>query len=275
VKWILGLIALLAIGKLSPGISPPMGAIRLGVYGDRSAPPAPPAIDLPSGPPLPPAPKPPNTPTKLLANTLYVIAADPECIILTSPSGLVKVTAEKGPIKVRGQFVDGIGVETRTFTRPNVYFLDAAGTGLVELLVIPAGATLPGQVIRRNLDVDDGAQPLPPAPPTDPLTATLQAAYALETDADKAASLGQLVGLYQKSASGIVNDPGIKTYGDLYDALAIARKALMADTVLVKLRSAIGAQLVKDLPTYATTAIDRALAGKEFARVAAALGGVK
>jgi len=249
----------------------------------KGATPPDPVIQVPDGPPSPPMPEPlPRRPAKLLANTLYVIQADPECIILTSPAGLVKVSKETGPVKVRGQFVDGAPgtIETRTFTRPNVYFLDAAGTGLVELLVIPAGASSSSQVIRRPLDVDNGALPLPPAPPVppppaDPFAVALAASYAQEPETDKAAQVQKLQGLYEKASSIIVNDPAIKTYGDLFDVLAAARKALMADTVLARVRRTIGDQLNKDLPGDATIAIDRAAAAKSFRHVASALGGLK
>jgi len=256
-------------------------ALTSGGVAVNGATPPDPVIQVPDGPPSPPAPEPlPRRPAKLLANTLYVIQADPECIILTSPPGLVKVSKEAGPVKVRGQFVDGAPgtIETRTFTRPHVYFLDATGIGLVELLVIPAGAADPGQVIRRPLDVDNGAQPLPvppPPPPTDPLAVALAAAYAQETETDKATQVQQLIGLYQKGSSSTVNDPAIKTYGDLFTVMATARKALMPDTVLVKVRRTIGDQLDKDLPGDATVPIDRAAAGKAFAHVAAALGGLR
>ena len=132
-------------------------------------PPAPPPIRLPAvtvTDPAPPSPMPgPAAPTRLTTDRLYVLDSDVPVIVLTSPTGLVTLTEDAGPLKVRGQFADGTGkYETRTFAGKYVYTLEASHTGRVELIVVPVGAKTAGEVIRRTIDVDAGDKPQPPQP---------------------------------------------------------------------------------------------------------------
>ena len=59
------------------------------------------------------APAPGDAPAVLTAERLYVIDSDVDAVVLASPQGLVKVIKEPGPLRVRGRFVDGAGIETR------------------------------------------------------------------------------------------------------------------------------------------------------------------
>lgn len=135
----------------------------------------PPAIRLPELAPVP-QPMPAATPvSKLTAATLYVVDGDTDYLLLASPKGLVTTTTEAGPVKVRGVFADGNGkVETRTYKGKAVTFVEAAGTGRVELLIVPKGAASEADVIRRTLDVDAGQGPQPPPTPTPTPTPTPQ-----------------------------------------------------------------------------------------------------
>jgi hypothetical protein len=117
-----------------------------------------------------PAPQPqPGDVVRLTPDLLYVIDADCDLLILSSPAGVVSVTDEEGPVKVRGRFVDAPGkVETRTFKGKSVHTVEVLKTGRVELLIIPVGAkapVLPNDIIRRTLDVDAGEGPQPPPTP--------------------------------------------------------------------------------------------------------------
>lgn len=112
------------------------------------------------------SPKPPPTAvTKLGAEQLYVVDSDVECQVLASPDGIVNISNDTGPIKIRGKFVENASgrVTTRTVKGPFVYVVEAAKTGRVELIIIP----VKGKVLRRTLDVDDGVNPAPepPQPP--------------------------------------------------------------------------------------------------------------
>lgn len=123
-------------------------------------------IRFPSQPP-PPAPS-PNAVAKLAPHMFYVIDSDVSVIVTASPLGIVQVTEESGPIKVRGLFVDGTGkTETRTFTGKHIFFIEAAGTGVCEVLVIPVGAKKATEILRRTLSVQGDA----PDEPTPPKTA--------------------------------------------------------------------------------------------------------
>ena len=127
------------------------------------------AIRVPAGPvaPAPVAPAPdPAAALKLTPDLLYVIDSDVPCLVLASPAGLVSVTEEAGPVRVRGRFADAPNkVESRTFKGKAVFTVEAVGTGRVELLVVPVGAAKADQVVRRTVDVDAGQGPIPPPKP--------------------------------------------------------------------------------------------------------------
>lgn len=126
-----------------------------------------PTIRLPTSPVVPqPLPGPPDAVLKLSADTLYVIDSDVPVIVLASPRGLVSVSEEAGPLRIRGRFIDGAGkAESRTYKGKHVVTVEAVASGRVELLVIPVGATKEADVIRRVIDVDAGQGPIPPPKP--------------------------------------------------------------------------------------------------------------
>lgn len=135
-----------------------------------AAPPDPVPIRLPVAPvvpsPMPPAPK---AVSSLAADEWYVIDSDVSVLVLASPEGVVKLTEDAGPIKLRGKFVDGRGeTETRTYKGKQVITVEAVTTGRVELLIVPTGATAAKDVIRVTLDVL-GARPPPVDPKVDPV----------------------------------------------------------------------------------------------------------
>lgn len=131
-----------------------------------------PPIRVPSAPVVPqpmPAPPGPDASLRLVAEQLFVIDSDLPVIVLASPKGLVSVTQEAGPIRIRGKFADGSGkVESRTFKGKQVVTVEALASGKVELLVVPMGATKEADVIRRTLDVEAGDGPRPPPKPPEP-----------------------------------------------------------------------------------------------------------
>jgi hypothetical protein len=246
--------------------------------------PPPPAVIVPDppAPPVPPAPAPPSpsTPLRLGADQLLVIRATVKCLVLTSPDGLVKVTTEAGPLRVRGRFTDGDGTyQTRTFVEPNLYLIEATGSGRVDLILIPVGAVTPADVVRRAIDVTatPGPGPVPPAPPTpaDPLTMALQVAYTLDADADKAASLQTLQSSYKMMASmlpGKVGDPTTNAAAVAY--LKAVVEVQLKPTQIVNLRKAVGAEL---LHAWGATPAPLSVADavKELSHIADALKGVK
>ena len=141
---------LLSLALLAADPPPNAGPIRL------------PAVTVTADPKPTPG---PDAVTRLTADRLYVLDSDVPVVVLSSPPGLVTLTEDAGPVKVRGQFADGTGkYETRTFTGKYVYTVEASKTGRVELIVVPVGAKTPAEVIRRAIDVVAGDSPQPPQP---------------------------------------------------------------------------------------------------------------
>ena len=128
-------------------------------------PPAPPPGEtLPDWPatPVVPQPMPPQPAPKavasLAADELYVVQSDDDVQLLASPPGVVLITKEQGPIRVRGKFADNTRVSTRTYQKKNVFIVERLKPGDVELLLVPAG-----KVERRV--VGDDSDPIPPPKP--------------------------------------------------------------------------------------------------------------
>lgn len=117
----------------------------------------------------PTTPDPMPSPVSVLGGELYVVQGDGNQQLLASPTGLVAITEEAGPIKIRGVFVDGKTVETRTYTGKQVWIVERVlgpdgklSRGTFELIKVPKG-TLERRVV-------GDAQPPPPKPvdPIDP-----------------------------------------------------------------------------------------------------------
>ena len=122
-----------------------------------------PVIILPFAPIVKPLPEPvPVEPaSEIDADQWYVIESDTPLIILHSPNGCLSVDYESGPMRTRGRFVDGQGVETRQFNLPHIYFVEATKPGVVELIIIPSGVSSEDEILRQTLTVL-GAKPRPP-----------------------------------------------------------------------------------------------------------------
>jgi len=102
--------------------------------------------------------------TKLTASQLYVIDSNTELSVVASRDGLVTITAETGPLKIRGLFVDDPKNKptTKTFKGPFLYVVEAVQSGTVELILFKDLKTAP---IRRTIDVEAGQAPQPPPGP--------------------------------------------------------------------------------------------------------------
>jgi hypothetical protein len=146
-----------------------------------------------------------------------VIDSDMPVIVLASPPGLVTVTTDTGPLKIRGKFVDGSGkTETRTYKGKSVTTVEAIGKGDVELLVIPEGVKTEGEILRRRLAVDAGTPDPPPGPgpgpnppqPIDPAPIPVAGFRVLIVFEEKDASklpLGQHSAIYGKQIRDYLN----------------------------------------------------------------------
>jgi hypothetical protein len=238
-----------------------------------------PVVILPDAPPAPPVPPAPKTPAKLGADQIYLIRATAPCTVIEGVEGLVKIEAMTGPVVIRSRFTDSNGIETRTINEKYIWVVTATGTGRTDLIVIPEG----GKALRRCLDVDAGPPgpgPIPPDPPgpVSPLTKAFLAAYALDTDADRAASLKYLQLVYAGMAQQAKSQTGLKTNADalawIHGIVAAPNVGLTA-TQLVNLRKAIAAEMQATFGTTGTTPIDLAKLAAELDAISKALAGVR
>lgn len=116
-----------------------------------------PAINTPTPPVNPTA------PVQLDGSRLYVVSADVELLAWSFPEGLLRITADRGPLRIRAQFVDGNGLETREYKAKHVLIIEATGTGRVSLLVLPAGSTSKTAGVVKIIEA--AALPRPPPGP--------------------------------------------------------------------------------------------------------------
>lgn len=236
--------------------------------------PAIPDVHLPN-PPTPPPPPPP-TPGQVVTlkpGYQYVVTSTDDVAVLTSPTGVLSITNESGPIRISGLFSDGKGVrETRTYTDKRVYILEPSGTGTAELLIVRSLADRTKD-LRQTIAIGD-APPTPPPAPNDPLVATLQAAFASDkVPTGVAASLAKV---YRTVASTTANDPKVVTYQDLFNAVGSMQDPVFpARPTYPASHVAIANALLSALGTSGTAPIDRALTAKTFNAIASALDGVQ
>lgn len=106
--------------------------------------------------------------TELATDAIFVIECDTSCLVLASRVGFVSIVEEAGPLRIRGRFADGTKVESRTYKAKQLWIIEAAAAGEVELLIVPVGVKDEASVIRRTLVVG-GAGPQPPPKPIDPV----------------------------------------------------------------------------------------------------------
>jgi len=113
-----------------------------------------------------PMPRPASAVSKLASDEWYIVDSDVPVLVLASPEGIVTVSEDSGPVKIRGKFADGAGkVESRTYKGKSVFTVEAVQTGRVEILIVPVGGDAKS-VIRRTLDVSSNVGPRPPPDPT-------------------------------------------------------------------------------------------------------------
>jgi len=122
-------------------------------------------IRLPVQDPIPPLPAPVAEATKLPAGSLYVVDSDVPVVVMASPKGLVSISPEEGPMKIRAVFAGSEKVQTKTFKGKHLYLVEAIGSGKCELFVVPVGLKGEQDVVRRTLDVGAGNGPQPPPGP--------------------------------------------------------------------------------------------------------------
>lgn len=243
-------------------------------------------------PPVPPSPT-PGVPIQLDSTLFFILQSDVPLIVLASPSNLVTITSDTGPMKIRGRFVDQPSiVQTRTFTAKYLYGIDAGNTaGTCELIAWPVGSTDSSTVERRTVQVGISPGPTPgpptptppgpvPGPPvasSDPLATVLQAAYDVDKKgAPYPGGIGitrdKLVDLFTSLPASIDK---CDTTGKLLSVVAIAANELNGS--MKQTRAVIMGELLAKTGSKWTpiTAEDKAAARVQFARMVTLLKGLK
>lgn len=248
----------------------------------KDQPPAP-VVIFPAAPIPAPVPPTPGAATKLGTDQLFVFRSNAKCIVLASPQGIVKVSNDPGPLRIRAKFTDGDGnYQTKNYVEKYVFTVEGVMQGQVELIIVPEGAT-DADVIRKPLEVTSGPAPPTPVPvPTDPFFQALSAAFAKETAADRPKAM-QLGALYEAFVV-VADDPSLTTAKGLHDQLKATReKMVCADKTifgqsLPNVRAAITAEENRVLPTAAGSPLDaatRLLCKQTFTRIANSLEALK
>lgn len=122
-------------------------------------------IKLPKTPVIPQPLPDVNTTVNLTSDMVYCVDSDVECVVISSPKNKLRIEAKKGPIVVRGKFIDSSTdkIEYREFKGPFLYFVEPNENGLCELLVLPVGGK-EDTLIRRSINANVAPRP-PPIPP--------------------------------------------------------------------------------------------------------------
>lgn len=143
-----------------------MVSLLVGPAGVSADPPTVGKVRVPLAPSVPSPMVNPEAAITLTPELVLCVDSDVDCVVVCSPKGRLKITPAKGPVTVRGKFVDGPGtVEMRTFAGPFVWFVESAEAGECELLVLPVGGREP-DMVRRRIISQTGPQP-PPKPDPD------------------------------------------------------------------------------------------------------------
>ncbi len=251
--------------------------------GEALAADAPIVIVFPVIEPPAPVPAPPSAVTKLPADVFYVISSDVAFLAVASPSGLLGLTHETGPLRIRGKFIeDPSKVQTKTYSQKYLVIVEARASGMAELLVLPTGATSEQQYIRRMLDSSVGPDPPkppdPPTPPSDPFAAAIQAAYLADSGADKAKQVAYLAYIYRTASTGSIFTSEVKNTADVLAKLkaVVGGPTGLPVDALKGVRRAVADELNKTL-SKPTTLDDakKAELQADFLRVAKALEAVK
>ncbi len=248
------------------------------------APDQPNVIHLPDIPaPIPPPAPAPGSATALPTDVFYVISSAQPFTVFCSPDGLLTMTPDTGPLRLRGKFIEApTKVVTRTITDQYIVIVEAAQMGRCELLVVPGTVIKSSDVIRRLIDSGAAPQPPPapptpptPVPPADPFQMALQAAYDVGKVPAEAAYVKTFAKFYRDAATTTVPNAGLKTMGDLWDTLKIAVKQIgLPPGSLARLIPIIAADESGGLGVNRAVALDattRAAAAQEYLRIAIAL----
>lgn len=193
------------------------------------------------------------------------------------PGRLVTIQAETPTAQVRWHACRGPDVPDLWHSPDGKTLLfSTPAAGRYDLIAWTATAGLPSEAVGCTVLIETPEPPVPPPPPepVDPFRAALQAAWAGEIAADRAAQRDRLASLYRVAGQDTVRQPQLHTVGDLLGALQQAAKIVLPANALAKVRAAIAAELRTALPVNPDTSLDAATrdrCAEQFARVAKAI----
>jgi hypothetical protein len=242
-----------------------------------------PVIEVPKTDPpkLPEA----GSPIILEPGSIYVFQARvPVHVLLsTNPGGVVKVTPNEGPLKIKNRFADKPTVyESRVFREKFVYEVEAMKGpdgavigGTEEIIIVPIGEVDVKKIVRLIFQV--GPRPPPdeikPKPKPDVLTEfEKQVSEAVKLETDRSL----LPGLARTYQAGVAASATANTWGTLFLAMSeVAAREKVSGTLPI-VQTVIERELAKHLPTTGAsnivlTVADRAKAKKVFTEVAEAI----
>lgn len=195
------------------------------------------------------------------------------------PYRLVELTADgAGPNDLVFWDIDQEAIADVRENGNRFLFVAPPGAYRIKVRVVPVtDGKISGPAVTQRAVVTIGASPGPgPGPgPTDPLAAMVQAAFAQETDPQRASQVSYMASVYKGMAAAPINDA---TVGDLFLRLKASLHAPglgIPEGSLPKVSATIGAYLNSELGTSAMAPVDRVKAQTAFSKVAIALGGVK
>jgi hypothetical protein len=183
------------------------------VHGDDPVPAVSPFPKIASAAEPDPVPVSPDTVPVVSPGTIYIVQSDAAFMLLSSPSKIVSVMYDQGPMKIRGVFADGSGkVETRTYQNKFIAVVDAidGATGRVELLFVPSGVTEENSIQRMLIDIGAAPQP-PPIPEPKPIPTPDPKPHPVLTGF-RALIIHESSEAYSREQLNILNSPAIYAY---------------------------------------------------------------
>lgn len=223
------------------------------------------AMAILGGAPLPPA---PPVPAPALSLTVPKDIKLGEQFVVTSNSVAPVVWAQHGMKGMRGH----IGQETQGADKR---YVGSYAVTIHQKGVFPLGAfstdqsknqTQSWQIIDTTDPVPSPSPtpgpPVPPSPPpapiATPLMIALQAAYALDTDSNKAASVASLSQLIVSIVPIAKASGQVTKAADFQASLHSAATLAIGATAIPKTRAAVGAYISSQLPTSPSWPVDAA-----------------
>jgi hypothetical protein len=239
-------------------------------------------IRLPVQDPPAPLPAPASDVTKLPTGSLFVVDSDVPVVVMASPKGMVSISPEEGPMKIRGVFAGSPKVQTKTFKGKYLFLVEAEKSGRCELFIIPVGLKGEQDVIRRTLEVGDGTNPQPPPgpgpQPVSPLAEAVQKAFDQDGSPTKGADAKKLAAVFRQATEKVAAAPALFTAGEFAAMVAKARADAVDDRI-PGVREPLSAELVKlGLPDQANVVLSaeqRAAIKTLFTTFATILEGLK